>query len=99
MSANVQYISCSAMGEFTVKNNKGIHTRPATEIVRCASRYQSEIFLSYQGLEINAKSILGVLLLAAEEGAKVEINAIGDDADTAVRALIELADDQFYHQY
>ena len=84
---------------FIVKNDRGIHTRPATEIVKCMAKFHAEIFISYQKMEVNAKSILGILMLAACRGARIRISARGEDAFEAVEALKELASKQFYIHY
>ena len=54
-----------------ILNDKGLHTRPATELVKCAQSFRSQISLIYQGLNVNAKSLLGVLMLAATRGARI----------------------------
>jgi len=86
-------------GTFIVSNDKGLHTRPSTEIVKCATSFRSEVRLSYQRNQVNAKSILGVLMLAACKGAKITVEAIGDDAEQAVSSLISLADKKFNIKY
>jgi phosphocarrier protein HPr len=82
-----------------VANDRGLHTRPSTEMVKCASSYKSDIKLSYQGLEVNAKSLLGVLMLAAAKGARISIVAEGIDAQEAVTGLLHLARQQFNMNY
>jgi len=84
---------------FVVVNEKGLHTRPSTELVKCASRFKAEISLSYQDLTVNAKSLLGILMLAAAKGAKVEIEADGEDAKEAIEAVVELAQNKFNVKY
>lgn len=84
---------------FTVMNEKGLHTRPATELVKCTSKFKAHITLSYQDLTVNGKSLLGILMLAASRGSKIKIEAEGDDADMAVKALVELASNKFYINY
>ncbi len=86
-------------GFFTVKNDRGLHTRPATEIVKCASTFKSDIQLIYQKNQVNAKSILGILMLAAGKGAKIKIEATGEDAQEALSALIDLATANFNIKY
>ena len=86
-------------GSFKVKNDRGLHTRPSTEIVKCATSFRSDIKLTYQKTETNAKSLLGILMLAAEKGAKIKIVATGDDAEEAVNALLALAQNNFNIQY
>lgn len=70
-----------------VSNPAGMHARPAAELVKLASTFSANIRLSKDGLEVNGKSIMGVLMLAAERGAMLEIIAEGVDADLAVDAL------------
>ena len=84
---------------FTVLNEKGLHTRPSTELVRLASTFKSEINLTYQDLTVNAKSLLGILMLAAAKGAKVQVDAEGEDAKEAVSAILKLADSKFNIKY
>jgi phosphocarrier protein HPr len=74
----------------TVVNSHGIHARPAAEIVKLAARFTSHITLARDDLEVNGKSIMGVMMLAAECGAEIVIQADGDDAERAVEALAEL---------
>jgi phosphocarrier protein len=82
-------------GFFIVKNEKGLHTRPATELVKCANTFSCEIRLIYKNLVVNAKSLLGILMMAASKGTKVQIIAKGKDADKAIEALIKLASNKF----
>ncbi len=84
---------------FVVLNEKGLHTRPATELVKCVSNFKSQVTLHYQSLSVNAKSLLGILMLAAARGAKIRIEAEGDDADLCVKALIDLAKNKFHMNY
>jgi phosphocarrier protein len=86
-------------GVFIVKNDRGLHTRPSTEIVRLMSKYKSRVHLGYQKMEVNAKSLLGILTLAAARGAKIKISAEGEDAEEAVTSLITLAQNQFNINY
>ncbi|HRN53894.1 MAG TPA: HPr family phosphocarrier protein [Gemmatimonadaceae bacterium] len=78
-----------------VVNANGIHARPAAEIVKCAGRYRAHITLARDGMEVNGKSIMGVMMLAAECGATVTIKADGDDAAQALDALAELIASRF----
>lgn len=86
-------------GVFIVGNDRGLHTRPSTEIVKCAAGFKADVKLKYQKTEVNAKSVLGILMLAAVKGAKVNIIAVGEDAEAAVESLIKLADNNFNIQY
>jgi phosphocarrier protein HPr len=80
------------MIERTVRivNRNGLHARPAAEIVKLASRYQSDITLVRDDLEVNGKSIMGVMMLAAEFGSSLVLRAAGPDAEQAVSALSDL---------
>ena len=80
------------MVERTVQilNKNGLHARPAAEIVKLAAKYKSEITISRDGTEVNGKSIMGVMMLAAEHGSSILIRADGADAEQAVQALAEL---------
>jgi len=73
-----------------VINSLGLHARPASMLVQVASRYNSDITLSRDEMKVNAKSIMGVMMLAAEKGTEVEIEAAGDDAKEAVAGVKEL---------
>jgi phosphocarrier protein HPr len=86
-------------GCFTVGNDRGLHTRPSTEIVKCATSFKSEVWLVYQKNQVNAKSILGVLMLAAAKGARITVEAIGEDAEEAVASLLRLAGSNFNIKY
>jgi phosphocarrier protein HPr len=76
--------------EVTVTNRAGIHTRPASVIVRTASRFQSEFYIDKDGYEINGKSIIGVMTLAAEQGATLTLIFDGPDEEEAGDAMVEL---------
>ena len=84
---------------FIVLNESGLHTRPSTELVKCAASFDAKISLYYRDFIVNAKSLLGILMLAAGRGAKINIEAVGDDADEAVDALLKLAESRFNIRY
>lgn len=84
---------------FVVINDRGLHTRPSTELVKCASSFKSHVTLHYQDLSVNAKSLLGILMLAASRGARITIEAEGEDAEAAVSSIIELARNKFHIHY
>jgi len=88
-----------AKGVFIVKNNKGLHTRPSTELVKCSSAFNCKIQICYNSQVVNAKSLLGILMLAANKGSKIVIEAFGDDAKQAVKTLINLANNNFNIKY
>ena len=73
-----------------IVNRAGMHARPAAELVKLAGRFSADIRLEKDGLEVNGKSIMGVLMLAAEMGSQLRISAQGGDAEDAVTALSEL---------
>lgn len=83
--------------ERTVKiiNQLGLHARPAAEFVKTASRFRSEIRVRKDELEVNGKSILGVMMLAAEYGSSITITATGEDADAAIDELASLVASRF----
>jgi len=89
----------AAKGRFVVGNDRGLHTRPSTELVKCASSFRSNVSLIYQKQSVNAKSLLGILMLAATKGAKIAIEAEGEDAEEAVQSIISLAKNNFYIKY
>jgi phosphocarrier protein len=78
-----------------ITNRNGIHARPAAEIVKLASKFGCEITLVRDDLEVNGKSIMGVMMLAAEFGSTVILRAKGPDADSAVEQLAGLIATRF----
>lgn len=86
-------------GVFVIRNDRGLHTRPATELVKCASGFKSHLKLCHQKRTANAKSLLSVLSLAACKGAKISIEATGYDAEEAVAQILELANNSFNIKY
>ena len=78
-----------------VVNSHGIHARPAASIVKTAARFTSNITLMRDDLDVNGKSIMGVMMLAAECGAEVIVRADGSDEQQAVDALAELITSKF----
>ncbi len=79
-----------AEGTVRIANRAGMHARPAAEFVKLAGRFQARVLVAKDGLEVDGKSIMGVLMLAAEQGAELHVKAMGDDADDAVAALVAL---------
>jgi phosphocarrier protein len=78
-----------------IVNKNGIHARPAAEIVKTAGKFKSHITLAREDLEVNGKSIMGVMMLAAECGAQVHLRAEGPDAQEAIEALESLITNKF----
>jgi len=85
------------MPERTVQivNRNGLHARPAAEIVKLASKFQSEITIVKDDLDVNGKSIMGVMMLAAEHGSSITLRAEGPDAAAALDALATLVGNKF----
>ncbi|MGH7571285.1 MAG: HPr family phosphocarrier protein [Gemmatimonadota bacterium] len=82
--------------QIRIRNRLGMHARPAAQFVRCAARFASEVFVGRDGIEVNGKSIMGVMMLAAEQGAEIRIRAEGTDAENAVRELADLVQQGFH---
>jgi phosphocarrier protein HPr len=81
--------------EVKIINKLGIHARPAAEIVKAAGKFKSSITIVRDDLEVNAKSIMGVMMLAAEFGSTIILRASGDDADAALDALATVIANKF----
>jgi phosphocarrier protein len=73
-----------------IVNRAGMHARPAAEFVKLAGRFSSDIRVEKDGIEVNGKSIMGVLMLAAERGSRLRLSATGSDAEDALEALSDL---------
>jgi len=80
----------SAVRDVRIVNPLGMHARPAAQLVKLASQYTSEVTIARDGTPVNAKSIMGVMMLAAEQGCMVQITAHGADAEAAVDAIAGL---------
>jgi len=81
--------------QVTVTNRAGLHTRPASMIVRRGAKFASDFYIKKDGYEINGKSIIGVMTLAAEQGATLTLLFEGPDEEAAADALADLFDDGF----
>lgn len=81
--------------EVSIVNPLGMHARPAAQLVRLASTFTSEIEVAKDGMAVNAKSIMGVMMLAAECGSTVMVRATGADEEQAVAAIAKLISDGF----
>ena len=79
----------------TIVNKNGVHARPAAEIVKTAGKFASNVTIVRDDLEVNGKSIMGVMMLAAECGSEIVLRATGPDADAAVDALAQLVATKF----
>ena len=78
-----------------IRNANGLHARPAAEIVKLAAKFQSHVTISRDDVEVNGKSIMGVMMLAAECGATIMLKAEGADAEAALDALDKLIASKF----
>src|SRR5256885_712189 len=81
--------------EITIVNRLGLHARPAAMFVRVSSRFRADIWVSKEGEEINGKSIMGLMMLAAGQGSKLRVRAEGPDAAEAVKEIEELIQSRF----
>lgn len=81
--------------DFTIVNALGLHARAAAQLVKLANRFQCDVFLVKDGQEVNGKSIMGVLMLAATQGSVVTVRTEGGDAEPALKALGELVNAGF----
>lgn len=73
----------------TIINNAGLHTRPAATIVKLASKYKSDFYLLKDGMQINGKSIIGVMTLAAEKGSEITLIFDGEDEEQAAAEIVD----------
>jgi len=81
--------------QLLIRNQLGLHARACALFVKTASRFKSEVMVSRDGLEVNGKSIMGVMMLAAEEGSTILVKAVGADEGDALTAIQELVDGKF----
>ena len=79
----------------TIANKNGLHARPAAEIVKVAAKFKADILLVRDDLEVNGKSIMGVMMLAAEFGSELLLRAEGPDAEEAIGAIAQLIESKF----
>ncbi len=78
-----------------IKNRLGLHARPAALFVKAASKFKSDVFLGRDDHEVNGKSIMGVMMLAAEKGSELTITVDGEDEQQAMDTLVKLFEDGF----
>jgi len=81
--------------EVVIQNKLGLHARPAALFVQTASKFKSDVYLGRNEHEVNGKSIMGVMMLAAEMGSKLKITVKGEDEQEAMSALLELVKNKF----
>jgi phosphocarrier protein HPr len=80
---------------FTIQNRLGLHARAAALLVKTANRFASEVTLEKDGLEVNGKSIMGILMLAASRGSRITLRVEGKDSAQAIQILSKLFEDKF----
>lgn len=78
-----------------IANRLGLHARPSAKLTQLATQFSSEVWLEREGRRVNAKSIMGVMMLAASHGTKLTIETEGADADAALAAIVELIASRF----
>lgn len=81
--------------ECVIKNKLGFHARAAVKFVQLASKFKSDVKVVKNDIEVNGKSIMGVLMLAASKGTKIKIIANGEDEKEAIKSLVELIENGF----
>ena len=81
--------------EFTIENRLGMHARPSARFVKVTSRYKSEIWVEKDGEQVNGKSIMGLMMLAAGQGSVLKVTAEGHDAEKALDELAALIQSRF----
>jgi phosphocarrier protein len=83
------------MQEFTIPNKLGLHARASALLVKTASRFSSEVKVEREDIEVNGKSIMGIMMLAAAKGSVIRVRVEGDDEEEAMRVIGELITDGF----
>lgn len=81
--------------EFKIINRLGLHARAAAQLVQLANRFKSDVMVEKDEVEVNGKSIMGLLMLAAPQGSILKITVSGEDAESAMKAIGELINDGF----
>ncbi len=78
-----------------IVNKLGLHARPSAMLVTAASKYESEVFITKNSLRVNAKSIMGVMMLAAEQGSEIVVEVSGSDEDVAIEEILKVIESGF----
>lgn len=78
-----------------IVNKLGLHARPSAMLVTAASKYESQVFITKDGLRVNAKSIMGVMMLAAEQGAEIIVEVDGVDEEPALQEILKVIESGF----
>ena len=79
----------------TIINKLGLHARAASKLVNCASQFESDVSIGRNGNQVNAKSIMGVMMLAASKGVKLELEIDGNDEQDCEQAIVDLINNRF----
>ena len=82
-------------GSAVIRNRRGLHARAAAKFVKCAESFQADISVAKQGTEVSGCSIMGLMMLAAARGSKIEIHACGLDARQALDTILRLIENKF----
>ncbi len=83
------------MDTFIIRNKLGLHARAAALLVKTANRFTAEVMIEKDGIQVNGKSIMGILMLAASKGTKITLKVEGKDATEAMQSLRQLIDNKF----
>ncbi|MEW9900551.1 HPr family phosphocarrier protein [Chitinivorax sp. PXF-14] len=81
--------------EIEIINKLGLHARASSKLTQTAARFKSDVFIARNGRRVNAKSIMGVMMLAAAKGSTVQLDASGEDEAEAMQAIVDLINDKF----
>ena len=84
-----------AIEEFEIINRLGLHARAAAQFVQITGKFSAEVFVEKDDFEVNGKSIMGILMLAAPQGTLIRVRTEGDDADEAMSAIGQIINDKF----
>lgn len=84
--------------EFKIVNKTGLHARPAAMLVKTTGKFKSDVRIAKDGYEVNGKSIMGVMTLAAEPGSVIQVTVDGEDEQEAIAAIEELIRNKFYEE-
>lgn len=85
-------------GSFTIKNRLGLHARPAAMFVKKANEFSSEVWVEKDGIRVNGKSIMGLLMLACPLGSSIKLQIEGTDEENALKELGKLIEEGFYEE-
>jgi len=92
---NSDSTSAKIVREMVIENRLGLHARPAAMFVRVASKFRSEVWVAKEAEEVNGKSIMGLMMLAAGQGSRLQVRCEGPDAEEAIRELEQLIKSRF----